>query len=408
MGIKKTWNRYLQSYRGLPGASWMLALVVLINRSGSMVLVFMALYMVHEMGVSPAQAALTISLYGIGGMAGTVAGGFLADKLGYKRVQWISLLLNGLGFIALAHLHSTHTIQAMMVAIGVVAEAFRPANAAAVADSCPQDQLARGYALNRLAVNIGSTIGPAVGGVLVLVGYRFLFWVDGLTCLVAALVLLLFYHEPSRKESHENNSSFTTESALKDFPFLLFLLVLLCYGMLFMQLLSTFPLFMDSAYGLHATAIGLLFALNAVICATVEMPIITRFRNVAPLRMVTVGILFFVLGFVLLPFGSSGLFAAFTVVLWTIGEILSFPQFSAMVAIRAGKDRRGRYMGLYSLSFTIALVLGPAVGGIVYEKLGALPLWLSYIPVGLLMIAVLHTAAKPMFQSPPDGRRSVL
>ncbi len=407
MGIKKAWRHYLQSYKGLPGASWMLALVVLINRCGSMVLVFMTLYLVHEMGASAARAALTISLYGIGGMAGTVAGGFLADKLGHKRVQCISLILNGLGFIALGHLHSIHSIQAMMVAIGVVAEAFRPANAAAVADSCPQDQLARGYALNRLAVNIGATIGPAVGGVLVLVGYRFLFWVDGLTCLAAALVLLLFYHEVSGKETDTKNGLVRAGSALKDFPFLLFLLVLLCYGMLFMQLLSTFPLFMDSAYGLHASAIGLLFALNAIICATVEMPVITRFRKVPPLRMVTIGILFFTLGFALLPFGSSGLFAAFTVVLWTIGEILSFPQFSAMVAIRAGEKRRGRYMGLYSLSFATALVLGPAIGGLLYERLGATPLWFSYIPLGFLMIIAFHTGAKPMFFSSPAGRREV-
>jgi len=288
-----------------------------------------------------------------------------------------------------------------------VAEAFRPANSAAVADSCPQHQLARGYALNRLAVNVGATIGPAVGGLLVLVGYRFLFWVDGLTCLVAALVLLLFYHEPSRTAAHATNGVFGTGSALKDFPFLLFLLVLLCYGMLYMQLLSTFPLFMDSAYGLHASAIGLLFAMNAIICATVEMPLISRFHMVAPLRMVTVGILFFVLGFALLPFGRSGLFAAFTVVLWTIGEILSFPQFSAMVAIRAGERRRGRYMGLYSLSFSTALVLGPAIGGILYQKLGASVLWLSYIPLGLLMIVVLHTGAKPMFEAPSNGRSAL-
>ncbi len=405
--IQKTWNRYLQSFKGLPGRSWMLALVVLINRSGSMVLVFMALYLVHELGVTPAQAALAISFYGVGGMAGTVAGGFLADKLGYKRVQWLSLVLNGLGFITLGHLHSLHGIQAMMAVIGVVAEAFRPANAAAVADSCPKGQLARGYSLNRLAINVGATIGPAVGGLLVLVGYRFLFWVDGLTCLAAALILLLFYHEPPRKKADVDNSTFQTSSALRDFPFLLFLLVVLCYGMLFMQLLSTFPLFMDSAYGLHETAIGLLFALNAVICATVEMPLVTRLQKTPPLRTVTIGILFFALGFALLPFGKSGLFAAVTVVMWTMGEILSFPQFSAMVATRAGERRRGRYMGLYSLAFSTALVLGPAIGGFFYEKFGPTPLWLSYIPLGLLMILILHTGARPMFLSFSAGQREI-
>ncbi|RLE15932.1 MAG: hypothetical protein DRJ08_03195 [Acidobacteria bacterium] len=407
MPIRKMWNRYIQSFKGLPGASWMLALVVLINRSGSMVLVFMVLYLVHEIGVSPAEAALAISLYGIGGMGGTVLGGWLADRLGHKKIQMMSLILNGLGFMALGHLHSLLAIQLMMATIGLVAEGFRPANAAAVADTCPPDQLARGYSLNRLAVNIGATIGPAVGGVLVLAGYRFLFWVDGLTCLAAALVLFLFYHQPATGTPRKTGTVPDTRSALKDLPFLLFLSVTLVYGMLFMQLISTFPLFIDSVYGLHETGFGLLFALNAVICATVELPLITHFRHVPPLRMVTIGILLFVLGFSLLPFGNSGVFAALTVVLWTAGEILSFPQFSAMVALRAGENRRGRYMGFYSLSFSIALVLGPAIGGIVYEKLGAIPLWLSYLPIGLLMILIFHTGAKPMFFSLPDGQREV-
>jgi len=383
----------------------MLALVVLINRSGSMVLVFMALYLVNKLGVSPAEAALTISLYGIGGMAGTVAGGFVADRLGHKKVQAASLILNGLGFIALGHLHSINGIRAMMAGIGVAAEAFRPANAAAVADACPPEQLTRGYSLNRLAINIGATIGPAVGGVLVLAGYRFLFWADGLTCLAAAVVLLYFYHEPFRKKACETGSPLRGKSPLKDFPFLFFLSVIVVYGMMFMQLLSTYPLFMDSVYGLNASAIGLLFALNALICVTVEMPVITRLQTVPPLRMATAGILFFAIGFAILPFGHSGLFAAFTVVLWTTGEILSFPQFSAMVALRAGENRRGRYMGLYSLSFSTALVLGPAIGGFVYEKLGPMPLWFSYLPLAVLMILIFHTAAKPMFSSPAAGRK---
>ncbi len=366
--IQKTWNRYLKSFKGLPGASWMQALVVLINRSGSMVLVFMTLYLVNELSVAPATAALAISLYGIGGMAGTIAGGWLTDRLGHKRIQGLSLILNGLGFILLGHLQTLKSIEAMLFAIGIVAESFRPANAAAVANACRPEQLARGYSLNRLASNIGATIGPAAGGILVLAGYRFLFWADGVTCLAAAFILFLFYREPETQPENKTGFEKTRmESPLKDGPFLFFLLVTLCYGILFMQLISTFPLFMESTYHLHETAIGLLFALNAVICATVEMPLITRLRRIAPLRLVTIGILFFATGFAILPFGSSGWFAALTVVIWTFGEILSFPQFSAMVALRAGENRRGRYMGLYSLSFSTALVLGPAIGGFFYE-----------------------------------------
>lgn len=398
--MRRLWSRYLQSFKGLPRDAWRLAFVVLVNRSGSMVLVFMALYLVHELGVSPGKAAATISLYGVGGMAGTLLGGFLSDRFGPKRVQVSSLVANGLLFILLGHVHTLPLIGLVLAATGVVAEAFRPANAAAVGDVCPPDQLTRGYSLNRLAVNVGATIGPAVGGVLVLAGYRFLFWVDGLTCLAAALVLL-----PVRAahHAHAEEADVPARSPWRDGPFLAFWLVMLVYGMLFMQLLSTFPVTMDRRFGLPETAIGLLFALNAILCATVEMPLITRLSNTPPLKTAVAGVLFFGAGFSLLPLGSTGGYVALTVVIWTIGEILSFPTFSAMVARRAGPAARGTYMGMFSLAFSTAFVAGPALGGWLYETIGPDRMFAAYLPVSLLMVLVLITAARPMF---PAGSAS--
>lgn len=397
------WQRYLATFRGLPRRAWVLAVVVLINRSGSMVLVFMTLYLTLEMGVSPVDAAWTISLFGIGGMGGTLLGGWLTDRMGANRVQVVSLLLNGFCFILLGHLSTLHAIRLVMLVTGLVSEGFRPANAAAVGDACPPHLMTRGFALNRLAINVGSTIGPALGGLLVLVSYRFLFWVDGLTCVSAALLLAFLtrsnrHHAPAPDRAGEQQQ--VRRNPLADIPFLAFWLVMLVYGMLFMQLLSTYPIYMNRELGYPESVIGLVFALNAIMVTLIEMPLTTKFSRRSPLTVALWGIFLFGVGFTLMPLGTSGWYLTLTVVIWSMGEILSFPQFSAMVALRAGPRARGRYMGLYTLSFSTALVLGPALGGVVYETAGPGVLFAAFLPISLMMMVLLATVGRPMFPEP--------
>ena len=408
--MRPLWQRYLDTFRGLPRNAWVLAVVVLINRSGSMVLVFMTLYLTLELGVSPVDAAWTISLYGIGGMGGTLLGGWLTDRLGANRVQVISLLLNGFCFILLGHLSTLHAIRLVMLLTGLVSEGFRPANAAAVGDACPPHLMTRGFALNRLAINVGSTIGPALGGLLVLVSYRFLFWVDGLTCLSAALLLAFLtrsqrHHTPA---PHHEMEQIPRRHPIADIPFLAFWLVMLVYGMLFMQLLSTYPLYMNRELGYPESVIGLVFALNAILVTLIEMPLTTKFSHRSPLTVALWGIFLFGIGFTLMPLNTSGWFITLTVIIWSMGEILSFPQFSAMVALRAGPRSRGRYMGMYTLSFSTALVLGPALGGIVYEMAGPNILFTAFLPISLLMMGLLASVGRPMFPKPSQEHRNTI
>jgi predicted MFS family arabinose efflux permease len=188
----KNWiNRYTESFRGLPGRAWWMALVVLVNRSGSMVFFFLPLYLTSQKGFSVVEAGRMVSVWGLGSLAGSYIGGWLSDRLGTKAVQASSLAASGAGFILLGFLDGSVVLAAAVFILSLLSESFRPANITAFAEACGEAGRARGFTLLRLAHNLGFAVGPVLGGFFAASGcYACLFWVDGLTSLAAAVVML--------------------------------------------------------------------------------------------------------------------------------------------------------------------------------------------------------------------------
>jgi predicted MFS family arabinose efflux permease len=183
--LRKIKDEYVRAYSGLPRRAWILFAVNLVNASGTMVIFFLALYLTRKLGFSTAGAGKALSLYGIGSLAGAYLGGWLADRIGSILVQKVSLSLCGALLIALGQVISAWGILPLLLSLGLAAGMLYPANGTSMARICADELRVKGFALNRLANNLGATIGPAVGGVLALRDYRLLFWADGLTSLAA-------------------------------------------------------------------------------------------------------------------------------------------------------------------------------------------------------------------------------
>ncbi len=376
------------AYSGLPKDAWMLSLVVFINRSGSMVLFFMTLYLTEKLDFTIAQAGRMLSVYGAGSLVGSYLGGMLSDTVGARRVQIMSLISNAAVLIILNFLEGPLWIAVTLFLLALVTDAFRPANASVLAEVCPAPVRARGFVLNRLAINLGVTIGPALGGFLATWNYHYLFWVDSITCLLAAVILWLFF--PGRKPIIHQDADAHAQPNLapwKDKIFLRILLTIFLGAMVFFQLFNTWPIYLKDVYSLMENDIGLLLAINGIIIVLIEMPLIHRLEKLPSLRVVAAGTLFMCGGFALLPLGNSFSFGAFTVIIWTIGEMLVFPLISGFVANRAGDKTRGKYMGMFNFSFSLAIVLSPALGTWVYEALGPTTLWLAAGGMGLIIFS---------------------
>lgn len=384
--LRRITNLYREAYSGLPSQSWILFAVLLVNASGMMVLFFLSLYLTRQLGFSVTQAGRALSIFGLGSLVGTYLGGWMSDRIGSTNVQKVSLFLCGVFYISLGQLHNLWSIYIMIFILSMASGLMFPANATSMARLCPPEVTTKGFALNRLANNIGATIGPAVGGMLALRNYVLLFWVDGLTCLVAFVVFIVLWKKPEehlRVVSGEHTPS--GRNPWRDVPFLLLLPIIVIWGAIFFQLIATFPLYMKEVYGLAENRIGQLIIINTLMIVTLEMLLIHWIGKRPLTRFITLSFFLTGLGFALMPLGRSFPFAALTVAVWTTGEMLSMPLLGSLIAIRAGPGSQGRYMGLFTFSFSLSIILGPLIGTAVYGTYGPDVLWFGCGIMGLLL-----------------------
>ncbi|TFG79633.1 MAG: MFS transporter [Chrysiogenales bacterium] len=377
--LRNILSMYREAYAGLPRNAWLLSLVHFVNRSGSMVLFFLSLYLTRKLGFTMAQAGQAVGAFGCGALAGSYLGGILCDRMGATAVQRLSLLLSGLNFIIMGYLGSFVLIVAAAFLQGVFAEALIPGNATAMARECPPAIRTKGFALNRLAANLGVTIGPVLGGYLAMWNYRALFWVDGLTSLGALVLFHVFFKSGPKPPPRQSRSSFppaVTPPGRRHHLPAIFIMVF-GLGLIFSQLFSTFPLFIHSAFGFAEYRIGQLLAINTVLIVLFEMVLLQGLKKVAPLKIIAVGALLTGLGFALTPLGRGFLYAAATVAVWTFGEMLSLPLLTAEIANRSHEGNRGRHMGWFGVSFSLAWMLGPIAGSSIYIQFSPMALWLS-------------------------------
>jgi MFS family permease len=400
--VGKIRGLYRQAYGGLPGRAWVLFAVNLVNSSGSMVLFFLSLYLTRKLDFSPARAGAVLSLYGFGSLGGAYLGGWLADRVGSIAVQKASLAFCGVMLIALGQVRGAAVISPLIFLFALAAGALYPANATTMSRVCPPDLQVKGFALTRLANNLGATIGPAVGGLLALRDYRLLFWADGLTSLLAAGALVLLWKgsesgaRPPRAEGVEAKPD---RSPWRDGPFLLLVLVWLVWSAVFIQVFVTFPLYIRNIYGLAENRIGQLLAVNTIMIVVLEMILMEKIRKYPLTRVINFSFILLGAGLGLMPLGRGFAFAALTVAVWTFGEMLSMPLVSALIAGRADDTSRGRYMGIFSLGFSLAFIIAPSVGTAVYGRFGGDALWFGCAGVSFLL-AVAFSLLRPALAGP--------
>jgi MFS family permease len=314
-----------------------------------------------------------------------------------------SLVVSGFVFLLVGLQSRPWAIAIGMFALAVVADAFRPAVMSAVAARSPDLDRARSLALLRLAANLGLAIGPAIGGVLALVDYLWLFVVDAATCWAAAVVLVRRLRRTELVSVPKPpNAEMRRRGPWRDGPFLALMVVMVLLAIALFQVFSTLPVYYRDAYGLREDAIGMLLAMNAALIAMFEMVLIHRLQDLDRLRVAALGALLMCGGFGLMPLVSTIPLVAATVVVWTIGEMLVLPMINVIVADRGSAGGRGRYMGLYTMAFSVAFLAGPTAGTWVYQHLGADTLWTIVGALGPVIAVALLALRRPLRPVPAE------
>jgi len=377
---------YKKAYSGLSRNSWYLCLVMFINRSGTMVIPFMSIYCNKELHFSVEQAGYIMGIFGAGSIAGAFTGGRITDRYGFYYMQFGALLVGGLLFFLLG-------LQTSFLSLGIVSfiqsfcnESFRPANSTAIAFYSNDENKTRSYSLNRLAVNLGWAFGGLLGGTLAAINYHLLFWVDGSTNILAALLLLKLIPyskvgNPVKKVAHA-----VRESAYKDGICLTFIALAILFASCFFQLFSMQSLFYKTQWHFSEQFIGMLMGVNGLLIVCFEMIIIHNLEGKRhPLQYISIGVVLVGAGFVLLNFLPAAYYASFIVVIFvTIGEIMAMPFMNSFWISRTNENNRGEYAALYTIAWSIAQIFGPVTGGVIAAHWGYNPLWFSVGIVSLI------------------------
>jgi MFS family permease len=357
--------------RALPRAVWWLVAASFVNRLGAMALPFLTLYLVSSARLSAGAAGGVLSLYGaVALVAGPIAGR-LCDRLGASRILVVALAASGALLCLYPLARSLPTLIMATVGWSFAAETFRPASTAHLAAIAPPAQRKQAFALLRLAINLGMSVGPAAAGFLAQRSYAAIFVVDGGTSLVAAATLALAASkEPAPSAPQTTSPSRFPLSALADPRLALALCGLFPLAVLFFQNEASIPLLLVEHRHLSPAFFGAMFTLNTVIIVFTEIPLNAALGQWSHRRSLTVGACFGAVGFAGMALARGPIELALAVVLWTIGEMLYSPAIMAYVADVAPSERRGEYLSMYTTTFALAFVAAPYVGIGALERLG--------------------------------------
>jgi MFS family permease len=384
--------------KGLPHDMWALFITTLINRSGTMVIPFLTLYLTIKIGVTPAQAGTVLLVYGVAAFVTAPLMGKLSDKIGALNVMRYSLFGTGVMFLIFSFAETYLTVLILAFFLSVINEAFRPANLSMITEIVTPSQRRISFALNRLAVNMGMSIGPVAGGFLTLINYDLLFYVNAFTSIAAGIYLSsVKWRSLSGEEglAEKPGQPVLRKSILSDSKYMIFLFGVIPVNLVFFQMLGVFPLYIVNDLNYSTAAYGLFAAINTVLIILVEVPLNNAMAKVSYRKSLFIGAILTAAGFGATGFATGTLSLVLVIILWTFGEMIFFPISATYASEIAPAKQRGEYMGYYQMTFSFAFSAGPWLGTVVYQNHGAFTLWMWTFVFGLITAAVMLMLKKP-------------
>ena len=373
--------------KGLPHDMWVLFFTSLINRSGTMVIPFLALYLTKKIGVSPAEAGTALLVYGAAAFLAAPITGKLSDKLGSLKIMKFALFGSGILFFVYSFVSDYHWILVASFVLAAVNEAFRPANLSMITEIVAPSQRRIAFALNRLAINAGMSIGPVIGGFLTLIDYHYLFYANAIASVAAGIYLSTTKWSSLSEEKVEEVSIETPRlkfAVLNDKSFLFFLFAIIPANLVFFQHLGALPLYIVDDLGYTTAAFGLFGAINTVMIIFLEVPLNNWMNDTPYKKSLIIGALLAGIGFGGFAIANTVVPLVIAIMVFTFGEMIFFPITAAYTSEIAPANKRGEYMGYYQMTFSFAFSAGPWLGTVVYQHYGSVILWIGALLFGLI------------------------
>lgn len=394
-------NVFREAYthiRSFSHAFWVVIAATLMNQIGNMAMVFLVLYLNQHVGVSLVQASIGFAVFSGSMLAAGLLGGNMIDRAGAARIMTIALLLNGVILILFPFFQSYSLIVILCTAWGMTYGLYRPASQTFISQLSTPGMHKVTFSVYRLAVNLGMSIGPAVGGYLATHSYPAIFYANGSANILAVLILLtglntIILSKPTQQTAQK--PIFSLKWLQQDPALRFFVIGTIPIMMVFLQHEAALPVFLKNDLHLPISFYGLLFTLNTLIIVFFELILNVATMNWPYRANLILGSLFITAGFAGLYFAATRWDIILLTIFWTIGEMILFPAASSYIADIAPEEHRGSYMSLYSSATNAGMLLGPWSGAMVMEKYGAHALWVACGLWGLLSVVMFYYLTEP-------------
>lgn len=395
---------------GLPLMFWGLWVTLLILWMGRFVTSFLSMYLVSDMHVSAGVAGTIVSMYGFGGIFGCLYGGALSDRFGRPAMIVIGNLGSAAMLVLLAFIGNPWIMAIALLAYGAISSMPTPAVAAYVSDVVPFRKQKRAYSLQTWAANFGFAIGPIIANQLVKISYALMFYAEAAVLVFATILMIVFFKEvglgkrswgevaPARaSQSTESAAGNAVEHAVKqtgesqrpqrfsvwrsyrracaDGALMSMVVLMFLYTLAYYQIVSGLPISMTQI-GLGTDEYSSLLTINGGLLCLLQIPAIGLFQRMSNTRVLVLGMSITAVGYAFQIGANSWVAFAIATVLWTLGELGTFPIAATTVANIAPKDVRGTYQGLYNLVWSLSNAFSPLVGGWILNAFGSRVLWI--------------------------------
>ncbi|PZX93992.1 MFS transporter [Flavobacterium aquariorum] len=380
-------KKYLDNFKDFPKEIWILTLITFINRAGTMVIPFLSKYMKENLEFSYSQIGWVMVFFGVGSIIGTWLSGKLSDKIGFYKVMVFSLFVSGIVFILLQYATTFEELCVGILVLTTIADMFRPAMLVCLKTFTTKENRARAYSLTRAAINLGFLFGPVLGGLIIMqLGYEYIFYVDGATCILAIIVFMFFVKEKKLqvklKKHHEK--AFKKVSVMKDKPFMLHLVICLITGILFFQIFTTLPLYHKERFNMSEFDSGLLLSLNGLLILLFELPIVNYVskNKINNHKVISLGLLLMATSFLLLLFPWEAILIPMMLFM-TCGVMLTFPFANSFAMERSNEMQEGKYMAAFTMSYSFAHILSAKTGMEIIQNSGYESNWMFMTILGV-------------------------
>ncbi|WP_406125799.1 MFS transporter [Streptomyces canus] len=365
-----------ETVSGLPREFWWLWTSTLVNRLGAFVATFMALYLTLDRGYSASYAGLVASLHGLGGVVSSIGAGVMTDRLGRRPTLLVAQSATAASVALLGFMHHPVAIAAVAFLVGMASNASRPAVQAMMADIVRPEDRVRAFSLNYWAINLGFAVSSMAAGFIAEYSYLAGFLIEAAMTAVCAVLVFLKLPEsrPAAPRTTQASDDVGLGTVLRDRRFMSVVGLSFLVAVIFQQGSIGLPVAMGEA-GFTPADYGLAIALNGVLIVALQIPVTRFIQDRDPQRLLVVSSLLAGYGFGLTAFaGSVGLFAL-SVCVWTLGEMINAPTQTGLVVRLSPAHGRGRYQGMYTLSWSVAALVAPLMSGFVIDRFGAEWLW---------------------------------